>query len=52
MYDIVFDKFTRNKSLGDKLLETGDKYLEETNHWHDTCWGVCNGVGTNWLVKF
>ncbi len=22
---------------------------EETNTWHDTYWGVCNGVGKNML---
>jgi ribA/ribD-fused uncharacterized protein len=32
-----------------KLLETGDAYIEETNHWGDTYWGVCGGVGANWL---
>jgi ribA/ribD-fused uncharacterized protein len=51
MYSIVFDKFTRNSKLGDQLIETGDKYLEETNYWKDTYWGVCNGVGKNWLGR-
>lgn len=51
MYDIVLDKFMRNRKLGDLLIETGDKYLEETNHWGDKIWGVCDGVGTNWLGK-
>ena len=51
MYEIVFDKFTRHSKLGDLLLETGDRYLEETNHWSDKIWGVCDGVGTNWLGK-
>ena len=51
MYEIVLDKFTRNKNLGDLLINTGDKYLEETNHWKDTIWGVCDGVGKNWLGK-
>jgi ribA/ribD-fused uncharacterized protein len=51
MYSIVFDKFTRNSKLGDQLIETGDKYLEETNYWKDTFWGVCNGVGKNWLGR-
>jgi predicted NAD-dependent protein-ADP-ribosyltransferase YbiA (DUF1768 family) len=30
----------RNSDLKEKLLETGDRYLEETNHWKDTTWGV------------
>lgn len=37
---ILFDKFCRNENLRKKLLETGDKYLEETNHWKDSMWGV------------
>ncbi len=49
MYDIVKDKFCRNPELEIKLLETGDKYLEETNWWNDTFWGVCEGVGQNHL---
>lgn len=34
-----------------KLLKTGDAYLEETNYWKDTYWGVCNGIGKNALGK-
>lgn len=49
MYDIVKDKFTRNKDLKEKLLATGDKYLEEGNWWNDTYWGVCDGIGQNKL---
>ena len=49
MYEICFDKFNRNKELGKLLILTGDKYLEETNHWKDRTWGVCNGIGKNWL---
>jgi ribA/ribD-fused uncharacterized protein len=37
---ILFDKFYRNKELRQKLLDTGNKFLEETNHWKDTFWGV------------
>lgn len=51
MYQIVLDKFSRNYQLGDLLIETGDRYLEETNHWKDKIWGVCDGVGKNWLGK-
>jgi ribA/ribD-fused uncharacterized protein len=51
MYDIVLDKFKRNPYLAEMLEETGDRYLEETNHWRDTTWGVSYGVGTNWLGK-
>ena len=28
--------------LRDKLLATGDQYLEEGNTWHDNYWGNCN----------
>lgn len=31
------------------LIETGTAYIEETNHWKDTFWGVCRGVGENRL---
>lgn len=51
MCDIVLDKFMRNPYLKEMLTETGDRYLEETNHWRDVVWGVCDGVGKNWLGK-
>lgn len=51
MSSIVFDKFYRNKELRKKLLETGDRYLEETNWWGDNFWGVHNGEGRNELGK-
>jgi len=50
MAEIVFMKFC-NDELKEKLLATGDKYLEETNHWNDVSWGVCNGKGENNLGK-
>lgn len=49
MYDIVLAKFSQNVYLKNKLLATEDAYLEETNYWNDTTWGVCKGVGKNWL---
>lgn len=49
MKSIVSDKFNRNKHLRVWLLATGDKYLEETNTWGDTYWGVCDGNGSNHL---
>lgn len=51
MYEIVKAKFTQNENLVRLLLATGDAYLEEGNWWHDTTWGVCNGVGQNKLGK-
>ena len=35
--------------LGQALLATGDRYLEETNNWSDRFWGVCDGTGFNFL---
>lgn len=49
MEGIVQDKFTRNRDLADMLVQTGDKYLEETNYWGDTYWGKCKGKGANML---
>lgn len=40
MKRIVFDKFYKHQHLKDQLLETGDRYLEETNDWADSYWGV------------
>ncbi len=51
MFAVVFDKFFRHTYLRTLLLETGDKYLEETNHWKDIYYGVCDGVGKNILGK-
>lgn len=40
MASLIFDKFHRNPTLNALLLETGMKYLEETNFWGDSYWGV------------
>lgn len=48
---ILFDKFYRNDDLRKWLIATGDKYLEESNHWNDIFYGVCNGKGENNLGK-
>ena len=51
-YDYMFE-FNREKyknpHFKQLLLNTGNKYLEETNWWRDTYWGVCNGIGENKL---
>lgn len=49
MYQVLFDKFTRNEDLRKKLIDTGEKYLEETNYWNDQYYGVCDGKGKNVL---
>jgi len=48
---ILADKFYRNLNLRRLLSETGAKYLEETNHWGDIYWGVCNEKGDNNLGR-
>lgn len=53
MLAIVFDKFWRNPKLAYSLLQTGNKYLEESNHWRDLHFGVDykTGEGQNMLGK-
>ena len=50
MLDLLMQKFASEPYM-QKLLETGDCYIEETNMWKDTFWGVCNGVGENKLGR-
>lgn len=49
--DIVLTEKFKSNPLRQMLLDTEDMYLEETNTWGDTFWGVCNGVGENNLGK-
>lgn len=51
MEDCVRDKFTRNLELKQRLLDTGDQELIESNTWFDTYWGICRGKGKNMLGK-
>lgn len=51
MYDVLKCKFLQHDYLRIFLMRTGDKYLEETNYWNDTFWGVCGGKGENQLGK-
>ena len=41
MAAVVFDKYYRYPHLRAQLVNTGNKYLEETNHWHDNYYGNC-----------
>ncbi len=50
MKRVLLQKF-QNPTLQARLLETQKRYLEETNHWKDTFWGVCEGIGENHLGK-
>lgn len=40
MYEVVVRKFTQNKDLTQKLLDTGDEKLIEGNSWLDYFWGM------------
>ena len=46
MMDLCIQKFAQ-EPFRTLLLETGDAYIEETNTWKDTHWGVCDGKGKN-----
>lgn len=52
MEELLVQKFdaTTNPENHQKLLATGEKYLEETNWWNDTFWGKnLEGEGENHL---
>lgn len=55
MYNLVKDKFTRTEpfssqaELKQKLLDTGDAYLENGNTYRDRFWGTVKGEGRNEL---
>lgn len=53
MAELIFCKFSnRNPGLVQKLINTGDAHISETNSWGDTFWGVnLEGVGLNMLGK-
>lgn len=51
MYAVCKAKFEQNEDLRNKLIATGDEYLEEGNSWGDRDWGTVNGVGKNMLGK-
>jgi ribA/ribD-fused uncharacterized protein len=49
MLEGLRNKFDQNPDLKQKLIDTGNAYLEETNSWGDTFWGVSQGKGCNQL---
>jgi len=51
MTNVLRCKFIQNKPLRLALIATRNRYLEETNWWNDTFWGVCNGTGENTLGR-
>lgn len=50
MEDLLRQKF-QNPEFKNKLLATDNAYIEETNSWGDTFWGVSKGTGQNYLGK-
>ena len=51
MENLVRQKFRNHIELKEKLLNTGDQELIEGNAWGDVYWGICDGVGENYLGK-
>jgi ribA/ribD-fused uncharacterized protein len=51
MFGLVQQKFFKHKDLREMLLATEDQKIQEGNKWNDTFWGVCDGVGENWMGK-
>ena len=49
MFILLFEKIDEHEDLLEKLVETGNAHLEETNTWDDKYWRVCDGVGENHL---
>ncbi len=49
MAQLVLQKFATHENLRELLVKTNNAYIEETNHWHDMYWGVCDGKGENKL---
>lgn len=50
MLGLLRQKFSSaNPELMALLLATDDAYIEETNTWGDTFWGICDGKGLNVL---
>lgn len=51
MCELNLTKYLTHFDLQSMLLNTDYKYLEETNWWGDTYWGVCKSIGDNHLGK-
>jgi len=49
MFDLIFQKFSKSSTLKNLLIQTFPEELIEGNYWHDTFWGICEGVGENKL---
>lgn len=51
MKELLALKFAPGTELAAKLIATGDRQLTEGNNWNDKYWGVCRGIGMNWLGR-
>ena len=51
MIKVVWSKFIMNDDCREALLLTTGYELVEGNWWNDTYWGVCNGIGENYLGR-
>ncbi len=49
MSQLTLQKYMNHLDLREKLLNTGNMYIEETNTRNDTYWGVYNEIGENRL---
>lgn len=48
---LLWQKFSVSGPNRSRLLGSSPAELIEGNTWGDTFWGVCNGVGENWLGR-
>ena len=51
MRSLLRIKFAPGTPLAERLIETGNRVLEEGKDWGDTFWGVCAGEGENHLGR-
>lgn len=51
MLNCLHLKFNTGTELAERLLATGNKYLEETNWWRDTFWGVHKSTATKAQIE-
>ena len=51
MYEVVEAKFTQNRNMMQKLIQTGNAELVHGNIHRDTFWGIYGGKGENMLGK-
>lgn len=42
---VTLEKYNKHPELRQRLLDTGDRFIEETNWWRDKFWGVDINIG-------